>query len=422
MLATIGESQRSIGLEDRPIPDEPSNRRAFWVLIAAVVVTFCAFTNVQPLLPLYVLKLGVGSLQDAALWTGVLLGASPLIAAISAPFWGMVADRYGYKPVIQRSLFGFTVIFAVMAFATSVWHLLALRIMTGFVSGFSAQATAMAATLVPRKQTGWAISMVQVAQVIGSAVGPLLGGVVGDRYGFAGAVLAASALNGVAALTVTALLHEQRPAVDGSVVRKRPPFRFLFGLAGFVPMMVALAAIRLVERSFDPLIPLLVVKLQPASDVAGSLAGVIISVGTVATAISAGLTGRLSERVQTARFLQAILVGGAAISLPFAIAASPWHVLVLRLLLGLVAGGAMTLALTYAARNVPADRRGAAFGMLGGAALYGSAIGVIVAGSLARLHFELPFLAAAALYLLAAAATELARRQRARVAVGTLTR
>ena len=83
---------------------EPGWRRSQWGITLVVFIAFFGFNFVMPILPLYVGELGVADVSQAALVTGVMLAISPLLAAFFAPLWGVVADRYGRKRMVQRSL------------------------------------------------------------------------------------------------------------------------------------------------------------------------------------------------------------------------------------------------------------------------------------------------------------------------------
>ncbi len=61
----------------------------------------------MPFLPLYISELGVSDVGEIAMWSGLTLGATPAITAISAPLWGRVGDRYGSKLLVIRSLGAF---------------------------------------------------------------------------------------------------------------------------------------------------------------------------------------------------------------------------------------------------------------------------------------------------------------------------
>ena len=72
----------------------------------------------MPFLPLYIRQLGVTDVGEIALWTGVSLGVTPALTALLAPFWGRLADRFGRKIMVARSLVSFVVVMAAMAFVT----------------------------------------------------------------------------------------------------------------------------------------------------------------------------------------------------------------------------------------------------------------------------------------------------------------
>src|SRR5215213_11288157 len=102
-------------------------RRNLAALTAASFIGFTGFTLVMPFLPLYIAELGVRDVGRIALWTGFTLGVTPAITALLAPAWGRLADRFGRKLMVARSLASFVVIMAAMAWVTHPWHLFALR-------------------------------------------------------------------------------------------------------------------------------------------------------------------------------------------------------------------------------------------------------------------------------------------------------
>ena len=87
-----------------PAGSEFSPRATSLAAAAAGFIGFAGFTLVMPFLPLYISELGVSDVAEIALWTGLTLGATPAITAISAPLWGRVGDRYGSKLLVIRSL------------------------------------------------------------------------------------------------------------------------------------------------------------------------------------------------------------------------------------------------------------------------------------------------------------------------------
>ena len=111
-------------------PGDPWARN-IWALTLSVFVAFVGFQFVSPFLPLYVHELGVLDPRRIALWSGVLAAVTPAISGLLAPVFGRLADRYGRKLMLIRSLAGFTFIIAAMGMVTSVEQFLAARIVQG---------------------------------------------------------------------------------------------------------------------------------------------------------------------------------------------------------------------------------------------------------------------------------------------------
>ena len=116
-------------------PSRVSWRQNQIAVVAATFVGFTGFTLVMPFLPRYIQELGVTDTGEVALWAGITLGITPGIVALCAPLWGRVADRFGNKLLVQRSLFSCIIVMALMAEATEPWHLVALRAAQGLLAG-----------------------------------------------------------------------------------------------------------------------------------------------------------------------------------------------------------------------------------------------------------------------------------------------
>ena len=116
---------------------------------AAGMIGFTGFTLVMPFLPLYIAELGTTDVKEIAMWTGLTLGATPTVTAISAPLWGRVGDRYGSKILVIRSLIAFILTKAAMGLVTAPWQLFALRALLGLFAGYGALTISMAAESAP---------------------------------------------------------------------------------------------------------------------------------------------------------------------------------------------------------------------------------------------------------------------------------
>jgi DHA1 family multidrug resistance protein-like MFS transporter len=383
------------------LPREPWRRNQL-VVCVAVFMVFMGFAFVLPFLPLYVRQLGVTSDEAAATWAGVLIGIAPLLAGLLAPVWGRLGDRYGQKPMAVRVLTSYVVLLALSGAVTTVWQLFALRTAVGLFGGMGPLGLAMATALAPRDQTGRAVGGVQSAQILAAAVGPLAGGVLAHTIGMRLTFVVTAAASGVALLLLVFFYEE--PQIVEAPAARRDGFAAVLALPGILPMMATLFLVNFIGRSFTPILPLHLQRMAvPTSDLALAT-GILISVYSVCAAVSATLLGRATRRLEPRALLVATLVAGAAIVLPMGLVGRFPTFLGLAILLGLAAGGSLTLCYTIGGLMVPTERRTTAFGFFSGAALFGGAVSPSIAGLLTRVHLKAIYWADALLYVLLALA------------------
>ena len=162
--------------------------------------------------------------------------------------------------------------------------------------------------------------------------------------------------------------------------------------------MAVLFLVQFVDRSFGPVLPLYVEELGAPEAAVASLSGTIISLAAVATGVSASVLGHLTGRFPVRRLLLVTLVAGVLLCLPLALVQSPLQLLLVRVLLGLFAGGSLTLVYTLANQGISAREKGAAFGVLSSVSLLGSASSPLVTGALAVVGLRTVFLLDGVLY------------------------
>ena len=374
-------------------------RRNLLVTVAMVFAVFTGFAFVLPFLPLFVVReLGVAEPERAALWAGVLIGVAPLLAGLLAPAWGRLADRYGQKGIAAKALVAYVVLLALSAAVTSVGQLLALRIGVGLFGGIGPLGLAMATSQASREETGRAVGLVQAAQILSAAIGPLAGGILADAIGMRRTFLVTAALCALALLLLLAF-YEERPLAEKKRAAAGGGFRSIVALPGVTALLVVLFLVNFIGRSFTPILPLHLGVLGLPDARLASATGVLISGYSLAAAGSAFGLGRLSRTHSPHALLVATLVGGALIVGPMGLVPSFELVLTLAVLLGLVAGGSLTLCYTIGGQMVPEGVRTTAFGFFSGAALFGGAVAPSVAGLVAHLALRSIYFVDAALYL-----------------------
>ena len=103
--------------------DERYWRRNLAVCLLGSFTTIVAMTLLLPFLPIYVEQLGVSDRAAIAQWSGVAYGATFFAAALVAPLWGRLADRYGRKLMLIRASLGMAVAMSLIGMAHNVWEL-----------------------------------------------------------------------------------------------------------------------------------------------------------------------------------------------------------------------------------------------------------------------------------------------------------
>jgi DHA1 family multidrug resistance protein-like MFS transporter len=373
---------------------------------AGQMLALIGFSSRVPFLPFYLGDLGVPDVAGQTLWSGAINAAGAAAMAITAPLWGLLADRYGRKPMLMRGLFGGAAIVALMGFATAPWQLVALRIVEGSLTGTVAAATALIATSAPKHRLGYALGMVQTAVFAGAAGGPLLGGFLYDWIGPRATFWMAGGMLFSGGVIVTLFARERftpvprQPRGDlGRWQRWQASSAFLFS-AAMLTMLAAILVIRMIAMAMQPVIPLFVEQLAPDDPNVASVAGIVLGAAGFTSALAAAYLGRLGDRTGHHRILAVSLLAAGLVYLPMAIVRDPWQLAALKALLGVAAGGLIPSANALIAHLTPLSRRGAVFGLTAALSGVGGFVGPLLGALLATsLGFRATFLAAGVLLL-----------------------
>ena len=413
-------------------PADPEAGQAGWTATlyavwAGQLLALIGFSSRASFLPFYLGDLGVTDVAGQAIWSGAINAAGAGVMAISAPIWGILADRHGRKPMLLRGLFGGAVTAALMGFAAAPWQLLALRMLEGGLTGTVAAATALVAASAPRKRLGYALGMVQTAVFAGASAGPLFGGFVYDRFGARPAFELGAAMLFGGGVIVALFARERFAPVarrplengDGRWRRFRTGGAFLV-TGAMLTILAAIFVIRMIAMSMQPIIPLFVQELAPDNPDVATLAGVVLGAAGFTSALAAAYLGRLGDRLGHARVLAASLLAAGLVYLPMAVVRDPWQLAALQALMGVAAGGLIPSANALVAHLSPIERRGAVVGLTAALSGLGGFIGPLLGASLATsLGFRAVFVAAGALLLAMAALVIWSQTQAASRGAGT---
>jgi DHA1 family multidrug resistance protein-like MFS transporter len=373
----------------------------FVQLLSTLGFNFCL-----PFLPYFVVELGVVDEGAATMWAAVLTAAPSLLLIIFSPLWGAIADRYGRKPMVSRTLIaGFTAIF-LMSRVQTVEQLLILRLIQGAFSGTIAACMAMVSTMVPERHLGSSLGLMQTAVFCGTSFGPLFGGIAADVMGFRNSFFLASLMLLAGILIIIFLVHEDfKPAVKEKGKRKDrwQDLHRLLTSRTLLAMSFILFATQFSLKAMLPITPLVVGKLVTTDMYLSTYSGLVISVTGLTAAVAATCIGKIGDQKGHQHVLLICAIGTGVMFLGHMVVGNIITFLLVRGLVGLVLGGILPAANAIIGASVGQEIRGQAYGVSSSASYFGNFAGPIVAGIFAsNLGFQSVFILVAFLFLFSA--------------------
>ncbi|HFI0166183.1 TPA: multidrug efflux MFS transporter [Streptococcus suis] len=300
-------------------------------------LTGTSFTLVMPFISVFVEELGVGPGQ-VEYYAGLAVSANAFAAAVMAPIWGSLADRYGRKPMMVRAAFAMIFTMGGMAFVPNVFWLLALRVLNGVFTGYIPNATALIASQVPKDKTGYALGTLSTGAVAGNLIGPTLGGILAEMFGVHMVFLLVGLLYAIVVLlTVFYIREDFVPIKKGEEMSVNEVFeqvkdrQMLVGL--FVTSMIIIAA----AQAVVPILTLYVRHLGQTDNLL-FVAGFIISLPGMASLVTSGYLGKIGDRIGNHRLLLIALTYSLLINVFCVFAENPFQLGLLRFMYGFGTG------------------------------------------------------------------------------------
>jgi MFS family permease len=393
--------------------DQQYWRRNLVVSLIGSFTTIVAMTLLVPFLPLYVAELGVRDPAAIAQWSGIAFSATFFAAALIAPFWGRMADRYGRKLMLVRASLGMAIAMSLMGMAHNVFELVGLRLFAGFAGGYSSGATILVATQTPKRRTGWALGMLNSGIMAGSLVGPLIGGTLPPLIGIRGTFWIAGAAIFLAFLATTFLIKEEK---HSALTRKAAVEANWSQIPDKRPVVAALVIgmlLTFANMSIEPIITLYVGEFVEASRVT-FISGLTMSAAALGAILSASRLGKLSDRVGHWRVMIVTTAIAAALLIPQAFITAGWQLVALRFLMGLALGGLMPCVTSIIRHSVPDAVVGRVLGYATSSNFVGQVAGPLVGGFVGgHIGMRAVFLGTAILMALGSAYAQFARPDRA---------
>jgi DHA1 family tetracycline resistance protein-like MFS transporter len=159
-----------------------TNRKAaIGFIFVTLLIDVTGFGVIIPVMPKLIGDLlGTNDVSVASTYGGWLTFAYAFMQFLFAPILGNLSDKYGRRPVLLFSLFGFGIDYIFLSFAPSIWWLFVGRIIAGITGASFTTASAYIADISTPENRAQNFGMIGAAFGLGFILGPMIGGLLGE--------------------------------------------------------------------------------------------------------------------------------------------------------------------------------------------------------------------------------------------------
>jgi len=170
-------------LSQDALPAGDPAKGIYFIAISQFGIAF-SFNCIMSFMPFYILKVSAYGMKETMLWIGMIMGATSMVAALAAPFWGGLTARIRPKLLFEIGIFCNGVIFFIMGFVESLPLLLTLRLIQGALGGVSTIGLVLIAASAPKDRLPKYLSLFQNSMTAGQLIGPPLGAYAVTLFGY----------------------------------------------------------------------------------------------------------------------------------------------------------------------------------------------------------------------------------------------
>jgi DHA1 family multidrug resistance protein-like MFS transporter len=367
-------------------PDQNIWNRTLFILAFNQLSSAAGFSSIFPFLPLYVEELGSTTGLSIELLSGLVFSGQAFAMMLASPIWGNLADRFGRKMMIERASYGGAILLLMMAFVRSAEELVLVRTIQGLTTGVLAANNALIASIVPRKRSGYAMGVLQMAMGVGIAVGPLIGGAIADAFDYKYAFYVTSALLLLAGLIVTFGIKEPVRSETTKSSEKTPflkEWKFIIATKGVSITFLLRFLTQMGRMMVIAILAFFARELIQNQAQLNSTVGLMIGVSAGAATLSAIYLGKLGDRIGHQKVLVASTLISGLVYLPQAIVTSTWQLVLLQGLAGVALGGIIPSIAALLANFIASGHEGAVYGLDNSINAAGRSVAPLIGGLIA---------------------------------------
>lgn len=157
-----------------------TKKSAIGFIFVTLLIDVTGWGIILPVVPKLIKELVHADISEAATYGGWLGFAYAFTQFLFSPIMGNLSDRYGRRPIILISLFGFTVDYIFLALAPTISWLFLGRVIAGVTGASMSTASAYIADISTDEERAKNFGIIGAALGLGFIIGPVIGGLLGQ--------------------------------------------------------------------------------------------------------------------------------------------------------------------------------------------------------------------------------------------------
>ncbi|MCB9081352.1 MAG: TCR/Tet family MFS transporter [Lewinellaceae bacterium] len=149
-------------------------------IFITVLIDVIGLGIIIPVLPSLIMELTGGGLSQASMYGGWLIFSYAIMQFLCAPVIGGLSDRFGRRPILLASLFGFGLDYILQGLAPTIGWLFIGRILAGVTGASFTTASAYIADVSAPEKRAQNFGLIGAAFGLGFIIGPVIGGILGQ--------------------------------------------------------------------------------------------------------------------------------------------------------------------------------------------------------------------------------------------------
>lgn len=310
-------------------------------------------------------------------WSGAIYMAPLLTTIFTTLLWTKLGERVGYKKMILRAGIALAVTQWALIFLKNPWEVLLIRLLQGALAGFTAAAQAWSLTITPIQAHSRIVGRLQSATALGSIVGPIVGGILANYYGYLSIFIISGAVCVLVSIVLARFLVESS-INKGTIKKQSKQIKKVYPRQQRLLLLICFT--QTARWMSTPFFSLYIVKKLHSGNIT---VGVMYGLMALAMSLTTPNLGRILDRqnsylVWSKPLLVIALLLGGLVYVGYAFITKVFLAFILSLFLGISFGAISLILFTFLLKEIKENSRAQLVGLGNTSLKLGNLLGIMM--------------------------------------------